>query len=75
MADDLYRKRFGDIALERAMITPEQLDEALEAQKERAQAGKPYKLLGQILLEFGYLETEQIQEVIDILYPAEEEAR
>jgi hypothetical protein len=35
--------------------------------------GKPEKLLGQVLLELGYLTEDQIRDILDVLYPATKE--
>ncbi len=69
---DRYRKLFGQVALEEGFITREQLLEALEVQKQRKAGGKSDKLLGQILIELGYLDTQQAQRIIDIVFPAGE---
>lgn len=66
---DQYKRRFGEVAIDLGLIASDQLVEALTVQAERQAAGKPIKLLGQILLELGYLTPEQIQEVVDVLYP------
>ncbi len=66
---DRYRKKFGEVAIDLAIIGSDQLVEALTVQAERQAAGKPVKLLGQILLELGHMTAEQIQEVVDVLYP------
>ena len=68
-AKDRYRKKFGEVAIDLGIIGSDQLVEALTVQAERQAAGKPVKLLGQILLELGHLTAEQIQEVVDVLYP------
>lgn len=66
---DQYKRRFGEVAIDLGLIASDQLVEALTVQAERQAAGKPIKLLGQILLELGFLTPEQIQEVVDVLYP------
>ena len=48
-------KKIGEILIENGALTPIQLGEALERQK-----GEPVKLLGQILLEMGYVTEEDI---------------
>lgn len=66
---DRYRKLFGEVALELGLVTTEQLLEGLTVQARSKAHGEPDKLLGQILLELGYMEPEHIQSVIDRLYP------
>ena len=47
--DSAAKKRLGDIVVERRLITPQQLDEALAVQ--RANGGK----LGEILVDLGFI--------------------
>lgn len=72
MTEDRY-KLFGEIALEQRFVTPEQLLEALTIQARDKVEARPERLLGQILLELGYLSEDQVSSVLDILYPAKEE--
>ena len=67
-------KFFGEIALERKYVTPEQLYEALTQQARAKVDGRGEKLLGQVLLELGYMTEDQIRQVLDILYPVQEDA-
>ncbi len=53
-------KRLGDLMVSEGMITTEQLDEALAAQK---QSGG--KKLGEILLEKGFIQYRQLHQVIE----------
>lgn len=73
MNDDKYRALFGELALERGFVDAAQLYEALTVQARRKAEGKNDKLLGQILVELGFLSPDQLQEVIDHLYPPEHE--
>ena len=68
-------KFFGEVALEKKFVTPDQLYEALTHQARAKVEGRNEKLLGQILLELGYMNEDQVRQVLDILYPppAEEE--
>lgn len=70
--DDCY-KLFGEVALGQRFVTAEQLLEALTLQARDKAEGKAERLLGQILLELGYVSEVQISEVLNILYPAREE--
>ncbi len=67
-------KFFGEVALERKFVTPEQLYEALTVQARTRVDGHQEKLLGQILLELGHMDEHQIAEVLDVLYPVSNEA-
>ncbi len=53
-------------------MTSEQLYEALTQQARAKVEGGQDKLLGQILLELGYMAEDQIREVLDILYPVKD---
>ena len=65
-------KLFGEVALEKRFVTSEQLYEALTQQARSKIDGKMDKQLGQILLELGYMDSDQIAEVLDVLYPVQE---
>lgn len=71
---DRYRRQFGEVAIDLGFVDDAKVKEALALQAERRAAGRPDKLLGQVLLELGYLTTDQIQEVVDVLYPASKDA-
>lgn len=62
-------KLFGEVALEKRFVTAEQLYQALTVQARAKVEGKPEKLLGQVLLELGYLTEAQIRDILDVLYP------
>ncbi len=52
------RKLIGQMLIERGLITPEQLDEALAAQKQSTQ------LIGEILVDLGYVQRQQLYETL-----------
>jgi type I restriction-modification system DNA methylase subunit len=54
-------KKIGEILLEQALITPEQLEEALESQKNLS----PAPLLGGLLVKLGYLKGSDLQHILD----------
>ena len=61
------QKRFGVIAVEKGFISTEQLAEALVIQaRENADKGE-HRLLGQILLDLGYITEAQIEKVVETL--------
>ena len=66
--NDRY-KFFGEIALEKRFVSADQLYEALTLQARNRVEGVIEKQLGQLLLELGYMDEEQIREVLDVLYP------
>lgn len=67
-------KFFGEVALEKKFVTPDQLYEALTLQARAKVEGREEKLLGQILLEQGFLNEAQVRQVLDVLYPIVEDA-
>lgn len=57
-------KRFGTVAVESGLITKAQLLEALTVQAtENIQEGR-HRLLGEILVDLGYLDEEGVQQVL-----------
>ena len=62
-------KFFGEIALEKRFVSAEQLYEALTLQARNRVDGVIEKQLGQLLLELGHINEEQISEVLNVLYP------
>ncbi len=59
-------KRIGDILIEQGLITPQQLEEALEAQKNGNK-----KRLGEIFVETGVITREELYEVLQYVYETE----
>jgi type II secretory ATPase GspE/PulE/Tfp pilus assembly ATPase PilB-like protein len=53
-------KKIGEILIERALVSPEQLEEALELQRK-----DPSKTLGQILRSLGYLKDDDLQYILE----------
>ena len=49
-----------EVAFEKGFINSEQLYEALALQAKAEATNKPYKFLGQILIELGYLTEKQV---------------
>jgi hypothetical protein len=65
MHQDQLEKRFGVIAVEKGFINADQLFEAMTIQlKENLDRGE-HRLLGKILFDLGYMNPEQINEVLD----------
>ncbi|MGC8976560.1 MAG: GspE/PulE family protein [Candidatus Ratteibacteria bacterium] len=58
MEKEMERKELGQILIERGLITPEQLEEALILQSQEK------KFLGEILIEKGYVKKEDIIEAL-----------
>ena len=60
-----YEKRFGNIAIEKGFITPQQLIAALNIQITGEIKDGKHRLIGQILFDLNYMTTEQIQMTIE----------
>lgn len=60
-----YCRRFGQVAVERGFITPEQLKEALVEQVDDDLTRKRHRSLGDILFEKNYMTASQIEAVLD----------
>ena len=58
----LYRRRIGEILVNEGVITPEQLDQALELQKKNGE------LLGELLMDLGYVNEADIAKTICLQY-------
>jgi len=58
----LIAKRLGDLLVERRLITPGQLEEALKVQEQRG------GLLGQILVTLGYATEEAVAQALTAQY-------
>lgn len=57
------RGSFGWILLERGLLTPEQLDQAVAHQRQRQDQGD-FARLGHVLVEMGFLTPAQVQDVL-----------
>ena len=69
---ETYEERFGNIAIAKGFITPEELLDALKMQVQEETGDKKHRLIGQILLEQGVITGEQIQQVLVELFSREE---
>jgi len=70
---DRYRRLFGEVALEHGVVDSHQLYEALTIQERLRNEEKPVPLLGQVLVELGHLTPEQLQHLIEVIYPVEKD--
>jgi len=64
MSEGKLVKRFGTVAVEKGFINPENLYEAVKIQIFENMDNYDHRLIGQILLKLGYINTEQIKEVL-----------
>lgn len=58
------RKPFGQIAIEMGFVTAEQVKRALDIQHQEDAAGKTRRLLGVIMLEAGFLSSEELIQIL-----------
>ena len=58
------RKKFGQIAIEKGLITEEQLREALLKQRQIVEQSQGYKKIGVILREMGAIENEHLEIIL-----------
>jgi hypothetical protein len=63
-----YEKQFGIIAIEKGFITAENLIETLKIQVEEEIQYKTHRLIGEILLDKGYINPAQIHEILDGIF-------
>ncbi len=69
-----YCVRFGHAAVKLGLLTEEQLKEALCEQVEDDLTCRPHRLLGEICSQNGWITSDQIKKVMEVL-AGEEEAR
>ena len=61
------QKRFGAIAVEKGIITEDQLLDALNIQAKENLLDGGHRLLGQILMDMGIITESQIDEVLEVI--------
>lgn len=64
MPEGKLDKRFGAVAIDKGFITLENLIEAMKIQILENMDGSDHRLIGQILWEEGFMDSEQINEVL-----------
>ena len=57
-------KPFGEIAIGMGFSTKEDVDKALEIQRQLKERKEPHKLIGMIMLEEGMIDTSQLIEIL-----------
>lgn len=63
-----YEKQFGVIAFEKGFISAENLIEALKIQVEEEIRYDTHRLIGEILIDRGYITPIQVQDVLDGIF-------
>jgi hypothetical protein len=64
MPEGMLDKRFGAVAIDKGFISLDQLFEAMKIQIREDTEGIEHRLIGQILWEKGYINSQQINEVL-----------
>lgn len=64
MSEFQLEKRLGYVAVDKGFITEEQLAEAMVIQIKEDLCGKDHRLVGQILLALGYINKQQLDQVL-----------
>ncbi len=67
-----YCYRFGKIAVEMKFINDKQLKEAIIDQLEDNLEDRPHRLIGKILIDKDLMSLEQVNEVLNELFPNED---
>jgi hypothetical protein len=68
---DTSRRMFGEVAFEKGYISSEHLYEALAIQARAEVLGRPYRFLGQILIDLGAMTEKQVLEVLNEIHMPE----
>jgi hypothetical protein len=63
-----YCPRFGQLAVEKAYVTQDQIKEALSDQVDDDFNNRPHRLIGRILLEKGLITANQIEVILNELF-------
>lgn len=66
-----YCYRFGKIAVRKKFINGDQLKEAIIDQLEDNLNDRPHRLIGKILIDKNLMSLEQVDEVLNELFPSE----
>ena len=64
------RELFGQLAIRKGYITPEQRDQALARQKQIVAEGAKHKLIGLLMVEMGFLTNAQLISILKYIEAA-----
>jgi hypothetical protein len=65
MEKEYLKYRFGFMAVKKGFATPEQVTKALEIQFEENLLSKKHRLIGEILIDMGFMNRSQVDEVLE----------
>lgn len=63
-----YSSQFCQIAVDKGFVTETQLSVAIPEQVDDNLSSKPYRFIGRIIFEHGWITNEQINIVLDTLH-------
>ncbi len=67
MVEEHHKGRFGVVAIAKEFITVDQFSEAIKIQTNEDLSSSGHRLIGEILVDLGYMNTSQINEVLEEL--------
>jgi len=65
MGNEYLTYRFGFMAVQIGFVTPEQVSNALEVQFDENVGAKKHRLIGEILVDMGFMDTSQVNKVLE----------
>ena len=65
MGKEFLTFRFGFVAVKKGLVTPEQVASALEAQIKENVSVKKHRRIGEIMVEMGFMNTDEVRDVLD----------
>ena len=65
MGNEYLTYRFGFMTVKKGFATPEQVSNALEVQFDENVASEKHRLIGEILVDMGIMDTSQVNEVLE----------
>ncbi len=68
-----YCPRFGQIAVEKGYVTPEQVKQAISEQIDDDLKNRRHRLIGRIFLDNGWMTPQQIEIVLNELFKREKD--
>ena len=65
MEKEYLEYRFGFMAVKKGFATPEQVTKALEIQFEENVQAEKHRLIGEIMIDMGFMNRSQVDEVLE----------
>ena len=67
MVSNRHQIRFGALIVEKGIITAKQLGKAVNVQMREDLSGMKHRLLGEILVDMGFMTVNQVNELIKVM--------